>query len=161
MLTFDSYGGIHLYNGSYTEFFETHKEGVDGSLSWDFTDNDGGASKKAGAGKSGSSDKAGSGAAFGKGGDGNENDSEAKANRGDHKLKFSYKEQKEYETIEDDIAKCEQKIAQYEEDILANATNFGKLREIGEKKEAEEKRLEELMERYVYLEEKAEAIAKQ
>ena len=76
-------------------------------------------------------------------------------------MKFSYKEQKEYETIEDDIAKSEEKIAGFEEDILANATDFGKLRELGEKKEAEEKRLEELMERYVYLEEKAEEIAKQ
>ncbi len=155
MLTFDSYGGIHLYNGSYTEFFETHKEGVDGSLSWDFTDDNtsaAGSSKKPVAG----SDGAGSASDANSG-----NVSGAQATRGEHKLKFSYNEQKEYETIEDDIAKCEQKIAQYEEDILANATNFGKLREIGEKKEAEGKRLEELMERYVYLEEKAEAIAKQ
>ncbi|WP_027204134.1 ABC-F family ATP-binding cassette domain-containing protein [Butyrivibrio fibrisolvens] len=162
MLTFDSYGGIHLYNGSYTEFFETHKEGVDGSLSWDFADDTTGASGK-NKSASGSNSTAASGASLNDGQDIPCGGSQPSSNdgRGSHKLKFSYKEQKEYETIEDDIAKSEEKIAGFEEDILANATDFGKLRELGEKKEAEEKRLEELMERYVYLEEKAEEIAKQ
>jgi len=156
MLTFDSYGGIHLYNGSYTEFFETHKEGVDGSLSWNFEDDKKGSSsskKTSKAADDSGSSKDGSDSSF-------DEKSASNATRS-HKLKFSYKEQKEYETIEETIALSEQKIAKYEEDILANATDFGKLRELTEKKEAEEKRLEELMDRYVYLEEKAEEIAKQ
>ena len=46
------------------------------------------------------------------------------------KLKFSYKEQKEYETIDEDIAKLEAAIEKLEEDMMKNATNSVKLAEI-------------------------------
>lgn len=42
------------------------------------------------------------------------------------KLKFSYKEQKEYETIEDDIAALEQKLEDLDNEMAANATNGSK-----------------------------------
>lgn len=171
MLTFDSHGGVHLYNGSYTDFFETHKEGVDGSLSWDLDSDVSRISKDKKQGsynvrsketlQNKTSGKDPEDGYFGDTSNLAQNNSQSSNSRGTHKLKFSYKEQKEYETIEDDIAKCEQKIAEYENDILANATDFGKLREIGEKKEAEENRLEELMERYFYLEDKAKEIEEQ
>lgn len=50
------------------------------------------------------------------------------------KLKFSYNEQREYETIEDDIAKLEEKIEKLDGEIVKNATNSVKLRELMESK---------------------------
>ena len=80
---------------------------------------------------------------------------------GNKKLKFSYKEQKEYETIEDDIAALEQKLEDLDNEMAANATNAAKLRELVEEKENAEKMLEEKMDRWVYLEELAAKIAGQ
>lgn len=77
------------------------------------------------------------------------------------KLKFSYKEQKEYETIEDDIAALELKLEDLDNEMAANATNAAKLRELVEKKENAEKMLEEKMDRWEYLEELAAKIAGQ
>lgn len=77
------------------------------------------------------------------------------------KLKFSYKEQKEYETIEDDIAALELKLEDLDNEMAANATNAAKLRELVEEKENAEKMLEEKMDRWEYLEELAAKIAGQ
>lgn len=77
------------------------------------------------------------------------------------KLKFSYKEQREYETIEDDIAALEQKVEDLDNEMAANATNAAKLRELMEEKEKTEAALEEKMERWEYLEELAAKIAGQ
>ena len=77
------------------------------------------------------------------------------------KLKFSYKEQREYDTIEADIAALEQKIEDLDNEMAGNATNAAKLRELLEEKENTEKQLEEKMERWEYLEELAEKIAAQ
>ena len=77
------------------------------------------------------------------------------------KLKFSYKEQKEYETIDEDIASLEQKIEDLDAQMLANATNSAKLSEILKEKEEAEQALEEKMERWVYLNDLAERIEAQ
>lgn len=77
------------------------------------------------------------------------------------KLKFTYKEQKEYETIDDDIAALEQKIEELDEQMMKYATNSAKLSEIAEQKEAAETALEEKMERWVYLNDLAEQIENQ
>lgn len=77
------------------------------------------------------------------------------------KLKFTYKEQKEYESIDDDIANLEAKIESLENEMLKNATNSAKLSEILAKKEEAEAALEEKMERWVYLNDLAEKIAQQ
>lgn len=74
------------------------------------------------------------------------------------KLKFTYAEQKEYETIEQDIEALEEKLNFLENEILKVATDFVKLNELSEEKEETEKALEEKMERYVYLMELAEKI---
>ena len=75
------------------------------------------------------------------------------------KLKMSYKEQREYETIEQDINDLEEKIQRLEEETLACATDFVKLGEITKEKEEAENQLMEKMERWEYLEELAEQIA--
>ena len=67
------------------------------------------------------------------------------------KLKFSYKEQKEFETIDDDISELEAKIEKLDADMMANATNSVKLKELMAEKEAAEQALEEKMDRWVYL----------
>lgn len=58
------------------------------------------------------------------------------------KLKFTYKEQKEFETIDDDIAKLEEKIEQLDEEIMENATNSGKLAELTQQKEEDRRSFE-------------------
>lgn len=77
------------------------------------------------------------------------------------KLKFSYMEQKEFETIDEDIAKLEEKLEKLDADMMANATNSAKLSELTLEKELAEKQLEEKMERWVYLNDLAERIAAQ
>ncbi|MBO5031267.1 MAG: ABC-F family ATP-binding cassette domain-containing protein [Lachnospiraceae bacterium] len=77
------------------------------------------------------------------------------------KLKFSYKEQKEYETIDDEIAKLEEKLARLDEEIVKNSRDFVKLGELTKEKEAAGLLLEEKMERWMYLQDLAEKIAAQ
>lgn len=77
------------------------------------------------------------------------------------KLKFTYKEQKEFETIDDDIAKLEEKLEQLDEEIMENATNSGKLAELTEQKESAQAELDEKMDRWVYLNDLSEQIANQ
>ena len=74
------------------------------------------------------------------------------------KLKFSYKEQKEFETIDEDIEKLEEKIAELEEQISKCATDFIKLNELMQEKEKTEAELSDKMERWVYLNDLAEKI---
>ncbi|MBQ2107005.1 MAG: ABC-F family ATP-binding cassette domain-containing protein, partial [Lachnospiraceae bacterium] len=77
------------------------------------------------------------------------------------KLKFTYMEQREWDTIEDDMAALEDKIADLDAQIAASATNYGKLRELMAAKEETEAKLEEKMERWMYLNDLAEKIAEQ
>ncbi|MGI6007262.1 MAG: ABC-F family ATP-binding cassette domain-containing protein [Ruminococcus sp.] len=77
------------------------------------------------------------------------------------KLKFTYREQKEFETIDDDIAALEKQIAELDDQILANATNSARLNELTIQKEETEKKLDEKMGRWVYLNDLAERIEKE
>ena len=74
------------------------------------------------------------------------------------KLKFTYKEQREFETIDDDIAALEEKVADLDAQILANATNAGRLNELTRQKEEAGAQLEEKLDRWVYLNDLAERI---
>ena len=77
------------------------------------------------------------------------------------KLKFTYKEQKEYDTIDEDIAALEEKMEALDAEMMANATNSARLSELTAEKEKVEQQLEEKMERWVYLNDLAERIAAQ
>lgn len=81
--------------------------------------------------------------------------------RGPQKLKFTYKEQKDYETIETDMADLEERIVALDKDIEASAHDFVKLNQLMADKEELETALEEKMERWMYLEELAAKIAEQ
>lgn len=77
------------------------------------------------------------------------------------KIKFTYQEQKDFDSIEGEIEKLEEDIARCDQSMSDAATDFVKLNELSAKKESMEKELEEKMERWVYLSEKAEQIANQ
>lgn len=74
------------------------------------------------------------------------------------KLKLSYMEQKEWDTIEDDIAELESRTEELEKEILAAASDYGKLNRLMEERAAAEKTLEEKMERWMYLNDLVEQI---
>ena len=127
MLTFEVGGEIKLYNGSYTEYYQSHN--FDNNTS--------------------SSEKSSSGAM------------EYKLQKENNKkLKFTFAEQKEYDTIEDTIAKLEEKLSDIDKELAnpKNSTNFVRLSELTNEKEATEALLEEKMERYIYLSELEEKI---
>ena len=77
------------------------------------------------------------------------------------KLKFTFNEQREYETIDDDIAALEEKIGDLDDQMMKNATNSARLSELTVLKEEAEQALEEKMNRWVYLNELAEKIEQQ
>ena len=77
------------------------------------------------------------------------------------KLKFSFKEQREFETIDADIAALEAQAERLDAEMMANATNSAKLSELTAQKEEAEAKLEEKMERWVYLNDLAEQIEAQ
>lgn len=81
--------------------------------------------------------------------------------RGPQKLKFTYQEQKDYETIEADIAALEEKIENLDKEMQTASTDFVKLNQLVTEKEATEKLLEEKMDRWMYLEDLAARIAEQ
>lgn len=77
------------------------------------------------------------------------------------KLKMTFHEKKEFESIDDDIAKLEEKIEQLEKEVSNNARDFVKLNQIVKEKEETEQLLEEKMERWVYLNDLNERILNQ
>lgn len=76
----------------------------------------------------------------------------------DNKPKFTFKEQKEFETIDSDISKLEEKLQTIENDMVKNSSNYGKLNELMKEKEEVQEKLDLKYERWEYLNEIAEAI---
>ena len=87
-----------------------------------------------------------------------ENTKKERVYTGKTKLRFSFKEQREYDTIDDDIAALEEQIADTEKDIAANTSDYVRLQELSDQKETLSKELDEKMERWVYLNDLAERI---
>lgn len=77
------------------------------------------------------------------------------------KLKFTWQEQKDYDSIEEEIAEIETRIAGLEKQIELAATDFVRLNELTGEKEGLEALLEEKMERFLYLSDLADQIAEQ
>ena len=75
-----------------------------------------------------------------------------------NKLKFTYQEQREFDTIDEDIAKLEAQLEETEQAISKETTNYAKLQELMTKKDELAKALEDKMERWVYLNDLAEQI---
>ena len=81
--------------------------------------------------------------------------------RGPGKLKFSYKEQREHETIEGEIAALEEQLAEVQAQQAAQATDYVALQALQARQGELEAALEEKMDRWVYLSDLAERIAAQ
>lgn len=81
--------------------------------------------------------------------------------KGPRKLKFTWQEQRDYETIEGEIRELEERIAGLEEEMNRSASDFVKLEELTAAREEAEKALEEKMERWMYLEDLEEKIRQQ
>lgn len=81
--------------------------------------------------------------------------------KGERKFKFSFKEQREWDTIEEDMAALEEKIQALDKQILEAARDFSRLNALMEDKSEQERLLEEKMERWMYLNDLAEKIQNQ
>ncbi len=75
-----------------------------------------------------------------------------------NKPKFTYQEQKEFDTIDEDITKLEAQLEETDQIIAQESTNYAKLQELMKKKDELAKALEDKMERWVYLNDLAEQI---
>ncbi|MDE6697891.1 MAG: ABC-F family ATP-binding cassette domain-containing protein [Lachnospiraceae bacterium] len=69
------------------------------------------------------------------------------------KLKFSYQEAKDYETIEGEVEKLEQCLEEIDKKIILHARDFIRLNELTKEKEELQKTLDVKMDRWMYLEE--------
>ncbi len=87
-------------------------------------------------------------------------DNEKAENKRERALRFSYKEQKEYDEIDSIIAKLEQDIKQSDIKMSEASSDFELLQKLVEEKEQLEKKLDEAIERWTYLNELAEEIEK-
>ena len=139
---FDGNGHLQQYEGGYTDYLETKQKRTSQETS-----------------ESGN-------ALFGKSGKGKSEEGSSKSSRDwkqnrKTKLKFSYKEQKEFETIDETIAALEERLEQLDKEMAANATNAGKLRELSDEQQETQQKLDEKMDRWVYLNDLAEKIAEQ
>ena len=136
---FDGNGNLLQYEGGYTDYLEAKERRFGGSAE---------ETAKAAPSKTSADEPAKS------------KNNDWKQNR-PTRLKFTFKEQREYETIDDDIAVLEEKIASLDDQMLKNATNSAKLAELMAEKERTEAALEEKTERWVYLTDLAEQIEAQ
>lgn len=69
------------------------------------------------------------------------------------KVKFTYKEQQEWDVIEQEIENLESRLEEIDDEMVKNASDFGKLNDLQKEKEEKENLLEEKMERWEYLSE--------
>ena len=157
IFAFEGNGKLRQYEGGYTEYINRVRE--EGSLQ-DVAIVSGPGST--GAGGTGTGKKAAGAEQILTGADtpGGKQDSRATWKR-EKKLKFSYKEEREYATIESDIEVLEKKLEELDTKMLEVASDFGKLNALTKEKEEVEAQLSEKMERWEYLEDLAEKIANQ
>lgn len=143
---YEADGHIAHYPGGYTDWAETRKISASGSTS----------SSQVGGGSAqgGGSDAASSGAQAG-------NTSSNGNSSRPQKLKFSFKEQKEFETIDEDIANLEAELENIDSEINAAGADYGKLQKLTAQRESLSAALDEKMERWVYLNDLAEQIETQ
>lgn len=158
IFAFEGGGKLRQYEGGYTDYVNRVKE--EGGVPGGFAN---ATSAWGGAGSAGDMNGSGAGNTSGQNGTAGaaKVDSRSTWKNGPKKLKFTYKEEREYETIEADIEALEAKIEELDAKMLTVASDFGKLNALTKEKEEVEQQLEEKMERWEYLEDLAERIANQ
>ena len=154
IFAFEGDGKIRQYEGGYTDY--VNRLAAEGRTPGDFM-----IAAQGGAGAQSAGDASAKTGADSLGGTEPQKPDSMSTWKSEKKLKFSYKEQREYETIEDDIAALEEKLEKLDADMAANATNSVRLGELMQEKDETERALEEKMERWEYLEELAARIEAQ
>ena len=162
IFAFEGDGNVVQYEGGFTDYqaayLMKHPELSGGN---------GAGGNRSGAGNSSAGNAGGSaqGAAGNAGIDGADGSSARKSSQDGRahqkKLKFSFKEQREWDTIEDEIAGLEADLEALDGQIAESATNYGRLNQLMTEKAEKEALLEENMDRWMYLQELAEKIAAQ
>lgn len=76
-------------------------------------------------------------------------------------LKFTWKEEREYETIEARIAEAESELKGLSQAMTVAGSDYGQIAELAARQKEVEAKLEELMERWEYLEDLAQQIAEE
>ncbi|NGZ75735.1 ABC-F family ATP-binding cassette domain-containing protein [Saccharibacillus alkalitolerans] len=147
LFAFEGGGKVAIHAGNYSEYMERTGGG---SLKDGFFEG----SKAAASGSNGSSSSAAAKPTAGASSNG-ASSAPAPAAK---KVKFTYNEQREYETIDATIEAAEQRIADIAVQMERSASDSAKLQELMEQQAAAEGKLEELMERWTYLNELAEQI---
>lgn len=151
IFAFEGDGRISRYEGGYTDYQNALEiRGMSGQAEGASERDAGRAAKK----------EAADGAADSTGGQVNRGNWKERSGA-ERKLKLSYKEQREWETIEDDIAALEEKVEELDRQIEASASNYTRLNELMAEKEKTEAKLEETMDRWVYLSSLVEQIEAQ
>lgn len=89
----------------------------------------------------------------------NSNEQKTKPKAKMKKLKFSFNEQREFDTIDDDIAELEERIKELDREMEQNATVYGKLNALAQEKEQVQQQLDGKMERWIYLNDLNDRIA--
>ena len=164
IFAFEGDGNVVQYEGGFTDYQVAYQRKLAQSGGGEMS---GGSGNRAGSqnvsGNQGGN--GGAGSASGADGAGMESGASVKSSQDGRahqkKLKFSYKEQKEWETIEDDIAGLEEAIEALDAQIAVSATDYGKLNQLMTEKAEKEAQLEEKMDRWVYLNDLAEQIEAQ
>ena len=141
IFAFEKDGTLFQSEGGYSDYL-VHKEAL--GLS-DSSKNESGGTKKSGSSNSDS--------------EGDEKQKKGKYRAPREKTKLSYNEQKEYDTIEDDIEKLEERSAELESLMVGAATDFPRLMELTKEKEEVDAEIERKMDRYIELQEMVDSFA--
>ena len=141
IFAFEKDGTLFQSEGGYSDYL-VHKEAL--GLS-DSSQNESGGTKKSGSSNSDS--------------EGDEKQKKGKYRAPREKTKLSYNEQKEYDTIEDDIEKLEERSAELESLMVGAATDFPRLMELTKEKEEVDAEIERKMDRYIELQEMVDSFA--
>jgi ATP-binding cassette subfamily F protein uup len=168
IFAFEGNGRIRQYEGGYSDYLNARPQTTDGNTFSGAGSSRGGTDTGNAAGNFRGTGSAGNTAGNSRGTD---SASEAidetpvqdsrKTWGGERKLRFTYKEQKEFEVIDSEIAALEEQLARLEQEMNEAARDYGRLNQIVAEKDETQQKLEEKMERWIYLNELYEKIQAQ
>lgn len=157
IMAFEGGGGVAVHVGDYSDYEERTQQagGANGAGKGGAGGLTASDSRKPGADRSDRSDRSDRAAA------GQQAPSGSRDPGRGEKLKFSYNEQREYETIDATIEAAEQRLAAISGEMESAASDAVRLQELMQQQQEAEAELERLMDRWTYLNELAEKIEAQ
>ncbi len=82
----------------------------------------------------------------------------AEKKQNDYSLRFTFKEQRDFDTIDDTLQQLEEKIGALDKEIEKNSSNYARVMELMEEQSKARAQLDEATERWLYLQDKWEKI---